>query len=216
MPNKYIRFFENAFDITLCDEIVEWFSSLQSAQIVQTRYGEGENTQCLRYNISRSDFHILKNDLGRKILNALQNFVTNKLIPFLLDANVEFPANSYFTNFEVRKFYGNTRVHQDGIEPCHLQRSTNDECLLARFGVIVISLTSSNDTLVFPNQNEEYIMEKGTIIFFPPFWMYPHYSKSFEQCIDRMSLQVWILEESRFKRESINDLFTTIGQNDSI
>jgi hypothetical protein len=158
----------------------------------------------------------MKNKLGTQILNALHKFVNKKLMPYLQDTNVQFPANSYFTNFEVRKFYGNTRVHQDGIEPCHLQRSTNDECFLARFGVIVISLTSSNDTLVFPNQNEEYIMKKGTVIFFPPFWMYPHYSKNFEQCIDRMSLQVWILEESRFKRESIHDLFTTIGLNDSI
>ena len=95
---------------------------------------------------------------------------------------------SFFSSsgYELRKIIGPTALHADGPE----LRLFNNNNITHRVGTIVISLSGTGDTLLFPDLDIKVNLEEGTFVFFPPYWTHRHSSEW--SGTDTYRIQTWI------------------------
>jgi hypothetical protein len=89
------------------------------------------------------------------------------------------------SGYELRKIIGPTALHADGPE---LTLSNNN--IIHRVGTIVISLSGTGDTLLFPDLDIKVNLEEGTFVFFPPYWTHRHSSEW--SGTDTYRIQTWL------------------------
>ena len=93
------------------------------------------------------------------------------------------------SGYELRKIIGPTAIHSDGIG----LKLFND-VIKHRIGTIVISLSGTGDTLLFPDLDIKVNLEEGTFVFFPPYWTHRHSSKW--SGTDTYRIQTWLTNNS--------------------
>jgi predicted 2-oxoglutarate/Fe(II)-dependent dioxygenase YbiX len=162
--NKNIYIIENLFDLSLCSQII--YEMDNSLTYKYLSYFDGNNVQC--YNITDAHNISIKTKLI-DIITELINFI-KITFPYI---NIE-----SFSFFELRKVYGNTREHVDGIFGETIEHPLHNNCLLktTRVLTIVVSLNDDYDGGVysFPQQNLKIKLKTGSCILFPPYWTHPH------------------------------------------
>jgi hypothetical protein len=108
------------------------------------------------------------------IYTNVNKFLSETVFPYFRNNNSDIPlSNLHDSGYELREIVGTTHLHQDGVMPKHDDKYTQ---LTYRVGTLVLSLYDSKDTLAFPNQQKEFKLTKGKILFFPPFWTHPHFT----------------------------------------
>lgn len=101
-------------------------------------------------------------------------FLVETVIPYFQSIKSDIPLpNLHDCGYELREISGATQLHQDGGMPKLTEQYSQ---ATYRVGTIVISLHDSKDTLVFPNQEKEFNLTKGKVLFFPPYWTHPHFT----------------------------------------
>ena len=97
------------------------------------------------------------------------------------------------SGYELRKIIGPTALHADGPE---LTLSNNN--ITHRVGTIVISLSGTGDTLLFPDLDIKVNLEEGAFVFFPPYWTHRHSSEW--SGTDTYRIQTWITNNKPIKK----------------
>lgn len=167
----------------------------------QTVYAVGQNTKTFIMNIDNSvdapltienmAYYHEKAELVQHMRDILETFILTHCVNQYAYIKDKWNAKKlYFSSFQLRKFYGPTKMHIDNIDPFY---SPQKKKIFTRVATIIITLSNTKDTLLFPFQNKEVQLEKGMIVMFPPFWNYKHCS-SFDSQPFRFGFQTWIYE----------------------
>jgi hypothetical protein len=184
----FIHCVENAISHDVCDQVLQYIHS--NSHLFENReYVKTNNVLCDSiFLFKHHDEESCKID--RMLFEAIHDAIHDHLSPKLKD-DVGTPQtflddNKLFdSGYEVRRINGPTRMHYDCVCP-----EMREDGISYRMGTIVISLSESNDYLVFPVQNRSAKLSKGTMVFFPPYWTHPHYTiYGDEQCY---RVQTWL------------------------
>lgn len=107
------------------------------------------------------------------IINRVNNLIFNSGIPKISEV-------------ELRKVYGATRQHIDGI-------SIQDTRLLT--SICALNDDYDDGIISFPVQNIKIKLNKGDILLFPPYWTHPHFVSTPRNNF-RYTITFWYLHPS--------------------
>jgi hypothetical protein len=194
--NKNIYIVENVFDNETCTKLV---SEIQNFECKKLYITEGNNVEC--YKVENVDNTNIHSYFVHKIKNIL-----DEVSPLL---NV--PING-ITNIEIRKVYGETRLHSDGTCPDTTMHPTrNHNVKLIRSLTIVGCLNDNFEggEYYFPNQDVKVKLKPGSFILFPPYWTHPHsVSKVINTNDYRYIVSTWALDNGfiKYNDDNINNI----------
>lgn len=136
----------------------------------EVTYGIGENTQCEK--IIFNPTHLRQGSVEQRIFNEILAFLselTHKhVIPLIYPLR-----NPSFELIELRRMLGATRVHSDGVGA---QATAAD--VSYRVATMILTLSDSSDEIVFPAYKTTIALNRGDVIFFPPYWSHEHFTVS--------------------------------------
>lgn len=101
-----------------------------------------------------------------------------------------------FSMFELRKVYGITRNHADGIFGETIRHPIDNALLKTiRVATMVVALNDDYDEGIynFPNQDVKIKLKQGSAVLFPPYWTHPHNVSKIENSEYRYILSTWAL-----------------------
>jgi len=194
--NKNIYLINNFFDISLCSQIIyEMDNNLTYKYLT---YFDGNNVKC--YNTINPENISIKNKLIDTI-GELFNFI-KLTFPYI---NID-----SFSFFELRKVYGNTREHIDGLFGETIEHPLHKNTLLktTRVLTIVVSLNDNYDGGIysFPNQDFNIRLKKGSCLLFPPYWTHPHSVSDVNNDTYRYIFSLWGLTNNIVVNENNSKL----------
>ena len=130
-------------------------------------------------------------EIDNMLVRIINSFIIKILQPLFRLDNLSNLLDTDFqdSGYELRKLTGSTRLHVDNIQPTTNRANSS---VFIRFGSITIVLNDTEDSIVFPLQKRGVSMEKGSVIFFPPFWTHPHYTNYMG--IPRYTVQTWLIK----------------------
>ena len=172
--NIYI--IENILDKSLCKLIIDVIDN--NSVLQKLNIGKNQNVEC--YKVLDFFTKELNNILIAKIKTICDiiNIINNRI------------HITGFSNYELRKVYGETQLHSDGIF------GNIDEKKDIRSITIVVGLNDDYDGGVysFPYQNIDFNLKAGSALFFPPYWTHPHKVSPIKENQYRYIFSTWALE----------------------
>lgn len=153
--SDFIKVYDEVLDVETCDKLIEIFNN--------TRKNIYKNDvaifQEVNLNLSTHD-HILMRRLF-DIQTQIMNQYKEEIKPFTLPK-----ANSY-EQFRIKKY------EKDGVFNWHIDVA--DSKSSPRFLSFLYYLNdSAADTVFFLQDQVKVTPKQGTVVVFPPLWMYPH------------------------------------------
>jgi hypothetical protein len=148
------------------------------------------------------------NGIYKVALNHLKTLIISKIdiikkIMHNVDKNIKI---NYSTPFELRKIFGETRLHTDGILQIYdsnisyvnKSKRYNDSKNLVRNLSMVSALNDDyeNGVFNFPNQDIKIKLKKGSVILFPPYWSHPHEVSEPTNNTYRYTMNTWFCDYS--------------------
>ena len=181
LNDKYI------FSSCLTQDIIDFFENTlinDKKNIVIEKWGDSKNVNCqfLYSNYlkdKRPDLFDRINTSYFKITSQMQ-----------CDEYSKFSNNAYYDKtFQIRKIYGPTRNHTDGIY------NNNESKDKIRHSSCIICLNDDyiGGEFIFEKQNFKYKMSKNDIIIFPPYYTHPHLTLPLENRTYRYTINTWFL-----------------------
>jgi hypothetical protein len=99
----------------------------------------------------------------------------------------------------LRKHFGDSKLHTDGLLPDTKKKKIGEQTYVTKKHIrklsCIVCLQNDGDTIIFPKHNFSYVMKKGDVIVFPPYWTHPHQVIS-EPKTQRYTLQTWFFTSS--------------------
>lgn len=182
---------DDAFDSELCDKLIQY---IDSTKLEKLSFSDKNNVQC--YSV----VHIEENETHGFVIEKIK-----ELFKSVSQKNDSIKIKGQ-TLFELRKVYGETRIHQDGVfNGDIIQTENNGKVKTVRSLTIVVTLNDDFDggVYTFPNQNITIKPKKGTAILFPPYYTHPHSVSAIETGKFRYICSSWALDDFMI-RESDN------------
>ena len=173
--NTSIYIIENMIDESLCDSIIE---SINKSEMVIVPTTNTQNVEC--YRVTKLITKGLNEILKDKIEDIIKII---KIIKPMIHINKYSP-------YDLRKVYGKTNLHQDGIY-------NNREDKKDIRSITIVAGLNDNYTggvYSFPQQNLEFNLKKGSVVFFPPFWTHTHSVSAVNKGELRYIFSTWGLE----------------------
>lgn len=195
-----IIFKENIIDSATCDSIIHFFENHSELHELTDKYSSTNHVICKKITIYPDNTNLERTSIHTTIYNIidiiLREHVVNHIqekMPYI-ENNISqsfhfnpFPNKIMSTSYEIRKITQSTNLHIDEVQPMKITSDT----ISIRIGSILLSLSESEDTIYFPLQNIEYKLSKGALLFFPPYWCYPHYTEK-KDTLPRYAIQLWL------------------------
>jgi hypothetical protein len=113
-----------------------------------------------------------------------------KLLVKIRESNPAFNGTQD-TGYTLRKIYGGTQRHVDGV---HSKTSGFKNFVRCLSLIIVLNDDYDGGVFCFPNQGLKFRVQKGQAILFPPYWTHPHSVTSVGEGQSRYTINTWILE----------------------
>lgn len=174
---------DHAFDDDLCDKLIKY---IDSTKLKKLSFSNNNNVECYSVvDIEENETHTFVIEKIKELFKSV-NHINDKI------------KIKGQTLFELRKVYGETRIHQDGVfNGDIIQTENNGKTKTVRSLTIVITLNDDFDGGVynFPNQNVKIKPKKGTAILFPPYYTHPHSVSSIETGKFRYICSSWALDD---------------------
>jgi prolyl 4-hydroxylase len=154
---KFIRVFDNVLSSDTCNRII----------------GEFENNKehAIHHDTTAYKFDQLNlNSSG--LMHISQGFIRH-VVPLIKVYTQELSLESYvpikgFEEVRIKKYKKNStddfKTHVD----------VDDKNSAVRYLIFILYLNNNNGTTTFPHLNYSYTPRQGSMIMFPPFWMFPH------------------------------------------
>ena len=172
---------ENIFDEKFCNNLI---SLMDESKQTKLSFSDHNNVEC--FSIQNFNHNEIINKILKKITQIFKIFET-----LVKGSNI----NS-FSMFELRKVYGITRNHTDGIFGETIRHPIDNALLKTiRVATLVIALNDNFDEGIynFPTQNIQIKLKQGSAILFPPYWTHPHSVSKIENNEYRYILSTWAL-----------------------
>lgn len=178
----------NLFTESQCDSIVDYITK-NSNLWNECNNKNVNNVECKYLTIHDM---INLNVPESKELDSLIFKAVNSALNALYEIRPDFKCDKD-CGYTLRKIYGSTKLHVDGIHSKTMWGSTN----LVRSLSIIVVLNDDYDGGIFsfPNQTLKLKVKKGEAILFPPYWMYPHSVSSVGPGQARYTIHTWSLEK---------------------
>jgi hypothetical protein len=174
---------DDAFNGDLCDKLIEY---IDSTKLKKLSFSNNNNVEC--YSV----VDIEKNETHTLVINRIK-----ELFKSVNQINDKIKIKGQ-TLFELRKVYGETRIHQDGVFNGDIvQTENNGKVKTVRSLTIVITLNDDFEggIYTFPNQNISIKPKKGAAILFPPYYTHPHAVSAIEPGKFRYICSSWALDD---------------------
>ena len=176
------------------DDDCDFFIKLLNTYIENNEYniekwGNGSNVNCLFMNVENMKNVELKKKVDNKIFQ-----IVNKVINYLYkEYHILSRGDSGYC---LRKIYGCTREHKDGVLSKTNDKSKSVYKNQIRNMSIIIALNDDyeNGEFYFPMQNFKIKLKKGEIIVFPPYWTHPHFVREPTNNTYRYTINTWLYE----------------------
>ncbi len=184
---------DHAFDSELCDKLIKY---VDSTKLKKLSFSNDNNVEC--YSV----LDIEENDTHTFVINRIK-----ELFKSISEKNDKINIKGQ-TLFELRKVYGETRIHQDGVfNGDFVQTENNGKVKTVRSLTIVVSLNDDFEGGVynFPNQNITIKPKKGTAILFPPYYTHPHGVSAIETGKFRYICSSWALDDFMIRESDTCD-----------
>ena len=178
---------ENVLTHHQCDFITKYIidnSSLWNETAIQN----GNNVECKF--ITLSDMKKLNVQYSDMIDECIFS-VVGRLLVKLNRLRTEFKGTQD-DGYTLRKIYGGTKLHADGI---HSKTSGFKNFVRCLSLIIVLNDEYDGGVFCFPNQGLKFRVQKGQAILFPPYWTHPHSVTSVGEGQSRYTINTWILEK---------------------
>jgi hypothetical protein len=150
-------------DESLCDELIDYINNVKEFEI--KKWGETNNVNCKTIQIKNIQDN---GNFNNKLFNVIGKFIQYIFNKY----NVISKGDSGYC---LRKIYGPTRQHADGIfdytnkdEPISLYKIRNLSVIIA------LNDDYEGGQFYFPSQDRVIKLKKGQLIAFPPYWTHPH------------------------------------------
>jgi hypothetical protein len=159
--NSNIFVVENVIESETCDQIT---SEIKKYNCKKKVLKEGNNVEC--FQIDYTENRKITEYFIKKMTELINEMVFFKNIPI-----------SGMNNIEIRKVYGETRLHADGTcSDSVIHPTRNHYIKIIRSLTIVGVLNDDYDggEYNFPLQNVNLKLKAGSFIMFPPYWTHPH------------------------------------------
>lgn len=153
------------------------------------KWGNGSNVNCLFLNVR----NVKNEELRKKIDTKIYNII-NKIINYLYkEYDILCKGDSGYC---LRKIYGATRQHKDGVvSNIHNNSETVYKNQIRNMSIIIaLNDDYENGEFYFPRQNFKIKLKKGEIIIFPPYWTHPHFVTAPINNTYRYTINTWLYE----------------------
>jgi hypothetical protein len=139
--------------------------------------------------ICKSDIESYISEINTK-MECIGNIMKN------INSYIHFNCNS---GYILRKIYGKTRAHQDGLNQIHdsnvtfIRENKKGEYKMIRNASIVFSLNDDYEggNFKFPYYDVSIRLKKGSVIIFPPFWTHTHETDDLMNNTFRYTITTW-------------------------
>jgi len=171
---------------SLAKELINYIDS--SNDTLEESYGDTKNVMCDYLNISD-----IRNPKTKEKLDGGLFKVIGKIIQNIYDKHGILSSND--TGYCLRKIYGKTRRHTDGV-----LGYTKTEQLVSPKSIrnmsIIIALNDEYDDgeFYFPHQNKKIRLKKYQAVAFPPYWTHPHEVSAPKKGTFRYTINTWLCE----------------------
>lgn len=107
------------------------------------------------------------------------------------------------TGFILRKIYGKTRLHKDGVTEIYdntnvvfIRENKTEDYRMIRNSSIIFSLNDNYDggEFNFPYYDLSIKLKKGSMIIFPPYWTHEHETNFLKNNTYRYTISTWSCE----------------------
>ena len=181
---------ENIINDDDCDFFIKLLNTyIENKEYNIEKWGNGSNVNCLFMHVEN-----IKNvEVKKKVDNKIFQIV-NKVINYLYkEYDIVCKGDSGYC---LRKIYGCTREHKDGVLSKTNDKSKSVYKNQIRNMSIIIALNSDyeNGEFYFPMQNFKIKLKKGEIIVFPPYWTHPHFVREPTNNTYRYTINTWLYE----------------------
>jgi hypothetical protein len=165
---------------TLCDKLIDYINNEPNTQI--EHWKEANNVNCKFIKIENNK--VFDNELFNVINNFIQ-FIFHKY-------GILSKGDSGYC---LRKIYGPTRLHSDGILDYNTDDSNVSIKRLRNLSVIIaLNDDYENGEFYFPSQDKLIKLKKGQIIAFPPYWTHPHTVFAPTNGTYRYTINTWLYQ----------------------
>ncbi len=183
-----IFIFENKDLITdkLCNDIINIINNSENLNI--EKWAPQNNVNCKYINVN----HILDDEL-KKYLDDCIFKIINYIINILYkEYNIKCSGDSGYC---LRKIYGPTRLHSDGIDIEPIDNRYIPIKKIRNMSIIIALNEDYEDgEFYFPRQDKKIKLKKGQIIAFPPYWTHPHMVYSPSNGTYRYTINTWLYQ----------------------
>lgn len=186
--NNGIFIFENSELITnkLCTELIEYINEIDKSGI--EKWGPKTNVNCKFVNIDEIKNEEIKKKFDSQLFELI-GWIINHLRQ---EYNITCSGDSGYC---LRKIYGPTRLHKDGININPIDNRYLPIRKIRNMSII-ICLNDDYDggEFYFPSQDYKIKLKKGQIIAFPPYWTHPHMVSEPTNNTYRYTINTWLYE----------------------
>lgn len=160
----YIKIYEDGIDKELCEDLVDFYENHES---LTERFDNNGYPSFTRLNLT----HIAgSGELHERVLKTLLKANDR----YIEDLNiVEFPHKYAFEEMIIKKY------NNDGIDHFGTHVDVTSHASAKRFLVFLFYLNDVEEggETGFPHLDIELKPKQGTVLIFPPLWLYKHYGK---------------------------------------
>jgi hypothetical protein len=187
-PGSNIFTVANIFTENDCNEIVNCIMK-NSSLWRQRDIGPGSN------NYVECKFLVLDNLINLDIPGAkeLDNIIFQRVSTLLKGLRAICPNFKGLKDdgYTLRKIYGGTKLHADGV---HSKTGGFEKFVRCLSLIIVLNDDYDGGVFCFPKQRLKFRVQKGEAVMFPPYWTHPHSVTSVGEGQARYTINTWILE----------------------
>ena len=162
--SDYCVYVENHMSLKICDDIVDFFESIPNKKRVETKDSRPRFTE---FNFTRESSlnEELHKTICQYLLAAVEDYRTE-----IKNFSVWAPKNLYFQHLRIKRYISEDKDEFD----THVDVSNDiNEGRYLSFMWYLNDVTDGGET-EFTGLDFKVQPKKGTLLMFPPFWMYPH------------------------------------------
>jgi len=185
IPKNGIFLIENFISENHCSELI---NIIDNYATYKEKWQENQNVNCDFIHVE----DLKDKELKEKYDNIIFNYINYFINMLNNDYNISCTGDSGYC---LRKIYGATRFHKDGISVNLFQDRFIPKRKVRNMSVI-IALNGDYDggTFHFPSQKFSIKLKKGQLIAFPPYWTHLHGVESSTNNTFRYTINTWLYE----------------------
>ena len=185
LPSNHIFLIDDFIKDEHCTELIDLIKKYSNKK---EKWGNNTNVNCDFLNLEKLENKELREKYDKIIFGYISSFIQ------LLhnDYDISCTGDSGYT---LRKIYGPTRFHKDGIGVNLIDNRYVPKRKIRNMSVIIALNDDYEEGIFhFPNQEFSVKLKKGQLIAFPPYWTHLHGVEAPTNNTYRYTINTWLFE----------------------